>query len=788
MSDEKSPNGPDAKEKNRLDWRGAGLALGIGLAAGGFGLESGGIYLTAAGAALASGAAALWRREGAIERRRSAEIEDAMRSALRDMDRQGRLREIVSTELQKEREIAQSYSEMANIIMAAIGPDGSVEMINRKGLDILGIEERDALGENFVEMFVSDADKARIMRAQQLALGDKEPIPPVLEFSVKSLKGEKLVRWSNSLSKDASGKTMSLLICGEDITERREQENRLHMMRKMLEGVDEGVFSIDPSGTIIWANPASGRIFGCLPETLVGIGLSKLYPSRAAKHKLKEAEKSLAIGEAWKGEVDAISPDGKIHPQKLSLSPIFDGDGKLTHSAAVFSDITKEKEQEENIRYLASHDSLTGLPNRASFASMLDSALERAEGTGKKMAILFIDLDHFKKVNDTLGHASGDKLLIEVAQRLRSTMRQGDFISRLGGDEFTILLENLRAPHDAEEAAKKVIAALSKQYDSVGTHEIRVTPSIGICMYPEDGSDAESLLRKSDQAMYAAKKDGRAALRFFSPDINAKDIEHLVLENNLRKAIEKGEIEIRYQPKVDLRTGKTVGFEALARWTHKDLGEISPEKFIPLAEESGLIVDLGFYAVREACEQLALWKKRGIADTSIAVNFSAKQFREEALREGVKSILRETKANPAMLQLELTETAIMADANQSGRLLRELKDMGVTIAIDDFGTGYSSLLRLKEFPIDCVKIEKAFVSGIPDIDRDTAICKAIVDLGHNMGIRVIAEGVENAFQESALKAMGADEAQGFLYSKAIPAEEAMNMILEEKIRERQHSA
>ncbi len=767
----------------RVEWEQLAIAGGIALAGAGGMLPSAGSWLLGAGLALTAAAAAAWAIRERKERARAEEVSGAMREALRDMDRQGRLREIVSGELQKEREIAQSYSELANIVMAAIGPDGSVEMINRKGLELMGKSERDLLGENFAEMVVAERDRARIRRIQQLALEEKEAIPPILEFSVASPNGERLVRWSNSVSKEKE-KGISLLICGEDITERREQENRLHMMRKMLEGVDEGIFSIAEDGRIIWANPAAGRIFGCLPETLVGVSLAHLYPTKTARNMLKEAERYLAAGEAWRGELHAKRPDGKSFPQKLSLSPILDGDGKISHSAAVFSDITKEKQQEESIRYLANHDSLTGLPNRASFAAALDAALERAEGTENKMAILFIDLDHFKKVNDTLGHAAGDKLLIEVGQRLRSTMRQGDFISRLGGDEFTVILENLRSPQDAEEAAKKILATLSKQYDSVGQHEIRVTPSIGVCMYPDDGYDAESLLRKSDQAMYAAKSSGRAALRFFSPDINAKDIEHLVLENSLRKAIERREIEIRYQPKIDLRSGKTVGFEALARWRDAGLGEISPEIFIPLAEETGMIVDLGFYAVREACEQLARWKGRGVEDTSIAVNFSAKQFRADALREGVKKILRDTKAEPSLLELELTETAVMSDAVESGKILKEIKEMGVSIAIDDFGTGYSSLMRLRDFPIDCVKIEKAFVSGIPEVDRDVAICKAIVDLGHNMGIRVVAEGVETAFQESALRDMGADEVQGFLYSEAITAEEALKRILDEKIRER----
>lgn len=727
------------------------------------------------GAASVAFAGILWNQAHNDERRRSEQEREKSEAALA---RTNRMREIVAKELQKEKEIAQNYLDMAAIVMAGINKEGEVELLNRKGLSLLQLEEEEAIGEQFDDMFVPWKHKAAFRSSVGL---DGSSPKAHFECIVSTADGdERLMLWRNSPIKDAEGEVQAFLLCGEDITERRMQEAQLELMRRMLEGVDEGVLAIGQDMKIVWANPSSGKVTGYATEQLKGMRVDMLYPTSGGIQKLKEAFDAIKESGSWKGEIMAKFASGLGYPQRLSLAAIKDFSGHITHAVAVFSNISKEKEDEERIVYLASHDPLTGLPNRAAFSRDLEDSLIRAKAANKKMALMFIDLDHFKKVNDTLGHAAGDALLIEVAERLRHTLRKGDLISRLGGDEFTVILECINGPSDAEMIANKILSSLSAPYVAVGGAGIAVTPSIGICMYPDDGEDSTSLLKSSDMAMYKAKSEGSAALRFFSAEIAMRDVQRLAMESAMRKALSEADSEesvrVVWQPIWNLASGELVAFETLSRWRHN--GEsVSPEVFITLAEETGLIEELGHKVLFESVNRLASWQSMGYSSLRVSVNLSGRQFRDRELLDKLKKVIDETGANPAGLQLELTETTVMENEDDATKLMHELKKLGVIIAIDDFGTGYSSLSRLKTLPIDCIKIDRSFVKDIPEDENSIAIARAVISMGLSMGIKIVAEGVETKEQVKFLAENGADEGQGFFLGKPEDVDVAERLVM-----------
>lgn len=442
----------------------------------------------------------------------------------------------------------------------------------------------------------------------------------------------------------------------------------------------------------------------------------------------------------------------------------------LARSNALLHDgIARQQEAAERIEYLAYHDSLTDLPNRNRFGALLAEAVARAEEGAHPFGLFFVDLDRFKQINDTLGHGVGDALLLEVARRLRQTLRAGDAIARLGGDEFVVLVEELRSDRHAEAVAQKILQAISKPFAIPG-YELRVTASVGISRHGRDGSDGQTLMKHADIAMYQAKGAGKNSFAFYSPADDDNSIARLELESALRCALEHGELELHYQPKLDLRDGRIGGMEALLRWPSPGLGMVSPQQFIPVAEETGLIVPLGKWALRQACLQNMAWQAQGLAGLTVAVNLSPRQFSDADLLGDIVSILHETGMDGRQLELEITESAIMQDAEAGRRLLRSLKSLGVRIAIDDFGTGYSSLSTLKQFPIDTLKIDRSFIADLASDPEDRGLTEAILQMARTLKLHVVAEGVENAVQQTFLRERGCDELQGFLFSKPLPAE------------------
>ncbi len=435
----------------------------------------------------------------------------------------------------------------------------------------------------------------------------------------------------------------------------------------------------------------------------------------------------------------------------------------------------QRKLAEDQLRFIATHDPLTELPNRAMFNERLRHALHQGVRYNRGLAVMFIDIDRFKVVNDSLGHGAGDRLLQNCAKRLTECLRESDIVARLGGDEFVVMIENFTGPRDAIAVAQKILHGLAKPF-FVDGQEFLMSASIGISTFPDDGADVETLVKNADIAMYRAKDQGRNNYQFYSAQMNKHTFERLAMESSLRRAVERSEFLLHYQPKLDLQTGAIAGVEALVRWKHPDWGMVSPAQFIPLAEETGLIVQIGEWVLKTACEQSRQWRDQGIPGVRVAVNLSARQFAQKSLLQDVARIIAESGLTPESLELEITESMVMQNAEHATETLQKLKAMGVSLAIDDFGTGYSSLAYLKRFPIDCIKIDRSFIKDIPVDADDMAITKGVIALGHSLRLKVVAEGVETAEQRDFLQANDCDEFQGFLFSKPLPAEEVTALL------------
>ena len=449
--------------------------------------------------------------------------------------------------------------------------------------------------------------------------------------------------------------------------------------------------------------------------------------------------------------------------------------GNLSFALENFEKAAERERAEARIKYLATHDSLTALPNRATFHQLLSFAIASARRYERQCAVLFIDLDRFKLINDSLGHAAGDTLLVEMAARLNSVVRASDVVARLGGDEFVVLLNEITASQQAIAVAHNLLTEFGKPLDLNG-HECRITASIGIAMFPDDGADEQTLMKNADIAMYLAKAEGKNDVRMFSAEIATQSLDRLDIESSLRHAVERGELRLHYQPKVDVITGRIAGVEALLRWLHPELGMLPPIRFIPLAEETGLIVLIGRWVLNTACAQSMAWQRAGLPPISMAVNVSPRQFSDEQLLISIDNALASSGLDPKLLQIEITESMVMLNVERAVRVLDAIQSRGVRIAIDDFGAGYSSMLMLKQFPIDTIKIDSSFIRDLPDNSQDKAIAKAIINLGKALGLTIVAEGVETVEQDKFLRDHACDEIQGFLFSHPVPPEKIVELL------------
>jgi diguanylate cyclase (GGDEF)-like protein len=497
-------------------------------------------------------------------------------------------------------------------------------------------------------------------------------------------------------------------------------------------------------------------------KSLVPRQSEHIVPHAAAALPLFSRGRTIGVLLIMAGEKHAFTPDFTELLERLSENVSLAVDNFDSHDEKV--------EAERRIQYLATHDALTGLPNRVSFLQLLDQSIAAARREQRKCAVLFIDLDRFKIINDSLGHAAGDQLLIETAKRLRNSVRESDVVARIGGDEFVAILNDVDDAGQVEAVARKVLANLVASMEIAG-HECRTTASIGIAVYPDSGEDGHLLTKNADIAMYAAKEEGKNDFRFYSPEIKSQSIERLVLETNLRHALELNQFSLQYQPKLHAQTGAISGVEALLRWNHPDLGNLPPVKFIPLAEETGLIVPIGCWVLKTACDQAIAWQRQGLPPLSMAVNLSPRQFHDENLLRDIDETLQETGLDPSLLQLEITESMVMQNVERAVNLLAALRARGIRLAIDDFGTGYSSMSLMKQFPIDTIKIDRSFIRDLDKNPQDRAITTAIISMGKALGLTIVAEGVETEGQRAFLRSGFCDELQGFLFSKPVaPAE------------------
>ncbi len=547
-----------------------------------------------------------------------------------------------------------------------------------------------------------------------------------------------------------------------------------------LNSIGDAVMSTDISGQVTYLNAIAESLTGWSKDEAIGHPLEDvLRIVNGATRETAANPMALAIRE---NKIVALTPncilirrDGVESAIEDSAAPIHDRRGQVTGAVMVFHDVSVARAMILKMSYLAQHDSLTDLPNRVLLNDRLTEAIALSSRHERKLAVLFLDLDRFKHINDSLGHIVGDRLLQSVGRRLFTCVRSSDTVSRQGGDEFVVLLWEVKHAQDAAVAAEKILQALREPH-LIDQHELHITGSIGIVTYPDDGTDAETLMKKADFAMYHAKETGRDSYQFFKSEMNVQAIERQSLEGSLRHAIERQELLLYYQPKINLATGGMTGVEALIRWHHPQRGLVPPGQFIAIAEECGLIVPIGRWVLSEACRQARAWQVAGLPPMCVAINISSVELRAPGFASGVRAILRETGLEPRYLELELTETFLMQDSRSTAEVLKELKEIGVLLALDDFGTGYSSLSYLKRFPIDAVKIDQSFVRDLTTDPDDAGIVTAVIAMGRSLHMRVVAEGVETREQLAILQEHGCPQGQGYYFSRPVPAVEFRQLL------------
>lgn len=657
-----------------------------------------------------------------------------------------------------------------------IAIDGTIHYANKAGLKLFGAKKtEELLGKSF-EQLVDPAYHKKIKQRMQKLMNDEKFKAPFQEQILNRLDGETFIAEVAAVPTIYQGLDAIQVII-QDITQRKEMEEELResedRYRRLVDLSPEPMV-IDIGGTITFANNAAIKLFGAdKPEDIVGQNILNLvHPDFKPK-----------MEERFKRKLE----EGKTRPVDEEILMKFDGTPIYTESVAiptsykgqravqvVIHDITRRKKAEEEVRHQAYHDTLTDLPNRMLFRDRLTMALTHSHRKGNMLAVFFLDLDDFKTINDTLGHAVGDQLLLGVADRISTCLSEMDTVARLGGDEFTILIPEINKIQDAAKVAEKINMELRRPWVISG-QELYITTSIGIAIYPDDGQDSETLMKHADIAMYRAKEQ-KDRYQLYTSTMNTAALERIALENDLRKALERDQLVLHYQPLYNTRNGQISGVEALVRWQHHNRGMIMPGEFIPLAEDTRLILPIGAWVLRTACTQNKAWQDAGYPPLTVSVNLSAYQFQQKNLVSVIEKVLMETGLEPRWLQLEITESTTIKDVDFTIETLNKLRAMGIKIAIDDFGTGYSSLNYLCRFPIHTLKIDRSFIRDIINDPGYAAIVTSVIFMAHSLRLKVIAEGVENEEQLNFLRERKCGEFQGYLYSKPIPANELENML------------
>jgi diguanylate cyclase (GGDEF)-like protein/PAS domain S-box-containing protein len=685
--------------------------------------------------------------------------------------------------LQEFRTLAEAVPQIVWITDA----DGQCIYFNQRWMDYTGLTIEESLGERWIKPFHPD-DQQRAVDAWQTAT--RTGAKYMLECRLRRTDG--VYRWwliRGVQQQDAEGTILKWFGTCTDIHDLKMIEEALFLEKESaqvrLNSIGESVFCTDISGNVSFLNSAAEKMTRWSCAEAVGRPLAQVLQIKSANRELTPSPAELAVSQNCIVHLplDCIfgRRDGLEIPIEGSIAPIHNREGLATGAVVVIRDVSASRAMALQMTHLAEHDPLTGLPNRLLLNDRVKQAIALAPRHKKQVALLFLDLDGFKHINDSLGHSIGDKLLQSTGERLVKCVRAADTVSRQGGDEFVVLLSEVEHPEDAAITARRIIQAVAEP-QSIDQHDLHVTTSIGLSLYPDDGLNAETLVKNADTAMYQAKENGRQSYQFFKADMNVKAVERQSIEESLRRALDRQEFSLQYQPKIDLRTGRITGAEALIRWTHPTRGSVSPAQFIPVAEDTGLIVPIGNWVLHEACRQTRAWEKTGLPAVPIAVNVSALEFRQETFLEGVFAALRETDLDPKSLELELTESVLMKRAEFAASVLKELRARGIRVAVDDFGTGYSSLSYLRKFPIDALKIDQSFVRQITMAPQDTTIVSAIISMGRSLNLRVVAEGVETIGELEFLQAHQCDEAQGYYFSRPVPPEQFAKL-LENGIRE-----
>jgi diguanylate cyclase (GGDEF)-like protein/PAS domain S-box-containing protein len=671
--------------------------------------------------------------------------------------------------------------ENSNDLIQVVGFDGYVIYVNRMWRETLGYDHAELAGLNFFDLLHEDFHCDCQSRIQVLLEGGSVPC---FEVSFKAKNGRKVVA-EGSISLYLEGdEPKGIQGFFRDITIRKETELALQTsesrFRTIFESSVAGVAMLAPDGLFLQANPAFCQFLGYTENELLQLKITDITHPDDIEETL--SRRNIALANKSRSivcEKRYLCKDGTVFWAQLSSTWFFDEQGQPLYTVPVIQDITRRKEAELKIRELAYYDSLTRLPNRSLFNDRLERAFANAHRLEKPFALMFLDLDRFKGVNDTLGHGVGDEMLCQSADRLRRCLRENDTVARVGGDEFVVILSDYKRDDNVPHIATKILESFSRPFD-LTVREVFSSTSIGIAVFPEDGANPADLLRHADMAMYAAKDAGGDTFRFYSEEMNAKAVARMDLEGNLRRALDQNEFFIEYQPQINLVTNQIAGVEALVRWQHPSLGVIPPNQFISLAEETNLILPLGEWVMRTVFEQCVVWAQSGWLPFRVGVNVSGRQFTQDDFVDVVCRLIDETGVDPNLLEFEITESVVMHDVDVAVVTLNRLRDLGIRMAIDDFGTGYSSLSCLKNLPVSRLKIDKSFIADLQSNSDDRAIVEATIAMAKRLGLDVTAEGVETAEQFGFVQGRECDEVQGFYFSKPLSANDVSSTWLVSK--------
>ncbi|MGL4316184.1 MAG: bifunctional diguanylate cyclase/phosphodiesterase, partial [Pseudomonas sp.] len=664
--------------------------------------------------------------------------------------------------------------DQAAVGIAHLAPDGRWLRVNQKLCQMYGYSLEEMLGMTFQDLTYPDDLAADLHQVERLLSGE------IRSYSMEKryLQRDGNLLWATlsvTLVRHANGEPNYFISVVEDINLRKQHEQALRQASTVFDNTQEAIVIIDASRRILTCNPAFSAITGLNQQQAIGQRLPLLSGNSLERARYRSLWRKVRADGHWQGELNSRRGDGSTFPFWLTISRVRDGDPLLPQFVLTFTDLSQYRDSQERLAHLVHFDPLTDLPNRLYANERLGHALERAQRHQERVAVLFFDLDHFKTINEGLGHKVGDELLIAVARRLQQRLRNEDTLARLNSDEFLVVLENLQRPDEAASIARILLELLERPLQLDNGREAYLGASIGISLYPDDGLSSDELLRNADAALHQAKLEGRNTFRFYTQGLTHQAHTRLTLEGQLRQALKRNEFSLHYQPLVDSGSGNAIGVEALLRW-NSEQGLISPAQFIPLAEDTGLIVPIGTWVLREACRQMQFWRRQGLPLETLAVNLSPRQFRQADLLQQVREALLDSGLPASCLELEITEGALMDNVEQARETLIALKGLGLKLAIDDFGTGYSSLAYLRRFPLDKLKIDQSFMQGVPEDQANLEIVATIIGLARNLKLNVLAEGVETEAQLQALRQLGCNTCQGYLFSRPLSAIQLVNWL------------